>query len=154
MRMPRLRIRTLMIVVLVVGLLCGSVARWRAREVRREQLLAELRVQEQVTNSALRQIVAEINYPAREGFSCSTANSFNYRAWSSEVEAHETAGRDSTPLLYVEVSGGCDDESLRPIVISTSGASLDEELATRLVQAFVARGWPHVVSTSPRFEGK
>jgi hypothetical protein len=56
------------------------------------------------------------------------------------------------PLVSVEVSGGCEDELLRPITIKTSGASLEGQLLDRLIPAYRDRGWRHEIIPLPAAE--
>src|SRR5689334_1249269 len=56
----RFSLRWLMAAVLVVGLLCGELVRWRALEARRRELLDQLHLQAQVTSSAISESRAEI----------------------------------------------------------------------------------------------
>jgi hypothetical protein len=141
----RFSLRWLMVAVLVVGLICGGFARWHARRTHRQALIAQLHVQQQVTNSVIYQTHADLRAAGRTNLSASTENSFGPNGWIERLDAYESPDGRRMPLIVVEVSGGCDDNLLRPITIKTSGASLEGQLLDRLIPAYRARGWRHEV---------
>jgi hypothetical protein len=137
-----------MVAVLVVGLICGGLARWYVRHTRRQGLIAQLHVQLQVTDSVIHQSIADISSAGRN-LSFSTGDSFGHDKWTAEVDAYESPGDRRIPLILVEVTGGCDEDFLRPIVIKTSGATLEGQLLDRLIRAYRVQGWPHEVVPFP-----
>jgi hypothetical protein len=149
---PRLRfsVRWLMAAVLVVGVICGGLARWYAFHLRQQGLIAQLHVQQQVTNSLVREAHADIAAAGRKNLSFLTKNSFGLDKWTEELDAYEDSldGR-RMPLISVEVSGGCDEDHLRPITIKISGASLEGRFVDRLTRAYQDRGWQHEVVPVP-----
>jgi hypothetical protein len=142
----------MLIVVLVIGLFCGEFARWYARQLRRQGLIAQLHVQQQVTDSAIHLTIADmssISAAGRKGFSVSSGDSFGHDKWTAQVDAYEGLDGRRIPRVFVEVSGGCDRDVLRPITIKNSGAPLEGQLLDRLIRAYRARGWPHEVVSIP-----
>jgi hypothetical protein len=146
----RFSVRWLMVAVLVIGVLCGGAARWYSRELRRQSLIAQLHVQQQVTDSVMRQSRIEIIAAGRKDFSFLIQDSFELDQWTEQLDAFVSQGDRKLPLIFVEVSGGCDDEDLlRPITIKTSGASMEDSLVDRLIRAYRDRGWQHAVVSTP-----
>jgi hypothetical protein len=148
---PRVRfsVRWLMIAVLVVGLICGGFARWYARQARRQGLIAQLHIQQQVTNSAIHAMRADLAAAGRKDFSFLTRSAFEIDKWDEQLDAYEGQDDRRMPLIFVEVSGGCEEDLLRPITIKTSGASMEGQLLDRLTSAYRSRGWQHMVISLP-----
>lgn len=74
MRMPQFIIRRLIVVVLVVGLVCGVVARWHARELRRQALIVQLRIQQEVMRSVIELMIFDITPADPIGWSSTEAD--------------------------------------------------------------------------------
>ena len=142
----RFSVRWLMVAVLVVGLICGGFARWYTRQLWRQGLIAQLHVQQQVTDSVIHETHADIAAGGRKGFSFSTGASFGIDKWTERLDAYERLDDRRIPLIVVEVSGGCDEDVLRPITIKTAGASMDGQFLDRLIRCLrpgvAARGRP------------
>jgi hypothetical protein len=141
-----------MVVVLVIGLICGGFARWYAQQLRRQGLIAQLHVQQQVTDSAIHQTIAgmsSISSAGRKAFTISSGDSFGHDRWTAQVDAYERLDSRRIPRIFVEVSGGCDGEVLRPITIKAAGASLEGPLLDRLIRDYRAQGWQHEVVLVP-----
>jgi hypothetical protein len=138
----RFPLRWLMVAVLVVGQICGGFARWQA-------LIAQLHVQQQVTNLVIHQTRADIAAAGRKNFSSLTENSSSLDDWAERFEAYESSDGGRMPLIVVNVSGGCDNDHLWPITIKTSGTPLEGYLLDRLIDAYRTRGWRHEVIPLP-----
>jgi hypothetical protein len=138
-----------MVAVLVVGLICGGLARRYARLLRRQDLIAQLHLQQQVTDSVIREMHGDIAAAGRKGFSYWTGDSFGLDDWATQINADDGPDGRRIPLIFVAVSGGCDEDILRPITIETAGASLEKPLIDRLIRAYRARGWRHEVVPLP-----
>src|SRR5947209_15969396 len=82
----RFSVRWLMVAVLVVGLTCGGFARWYARQARRQAVIAQLHVQQQVTNSVIHETRADIAAAGWKNFSFLTENSFGLDKWSERLD--------------------------------------------------------------------
>jgi len=135
---PRVQfsVRWLMVAVLVVGMICGGLARWYARQLRLPGLIAQLHVQQQVTHSVIHETRADIAAAGRRVSSLSSGSSFATDKWTEHLDASESLDGRSIPLMVVEVSGGCDGDLLRPITIKTAGASMEGQLLDRLIRAY------------------
>jgi hypothetical protein len=145
MRLLRVRftIRRMMIVVLVVALACG----WVARQPRRQGLLAAARAQVEVTNDFISK--QAFSGPNSEGhshveFLDSSPDRlrwvWRYRAWSNS---------DGARLIDVEVAGGFDGSDLGPIVIKDRGGTRNARTIKFMTHAYGRRGWWYDV-ISPR----
>ena len=134
-----------MVAVLVVGLICGGFSSWYARQLRRQGLIAQLHVQQQVTDSVIHQTIADIAAAPQKASSVSSGDSFGLDKWTAELDAYERLDGRRIKRIFVEVSGGRDGDVLRPITIKASGASLERQLLDRLIRAYRVRGWQHEV---------
>src|SRR4051794_19439447 len=110
----RFSVRWLMVAVLAVGLTCGGFARWYARRAQRQALISRLHVQQQVTSSVIYQVHADLRAAGRENLSSSTENSFGPDGWTERLDAYESPDGRRRPLISVAVSGGCEEDLLRP----------------------------------------
>jgi hypothetical protein len=152
----RFSVRWLMVAVLVAGLICGAFADWRTRQLRRQRLIAQLGVQRQVTDSVIHQTIADIFKTRRPTgsavpltFDVSRRDSFGPDKWRAQVDAFELLDGRKISQLLVEVSGGCDGDTLWPITLKVSGASMDAQLLDELRRAYRSRGWQHKVVPLP-----
>jgi hypothetical protein len=151
MRWPRVRftVRALMLAVLLVGLLCGGLARWNARRLRQQALMAEMRSQQQATSGTSAQARADLKAAGRTNYSYLTSNSWSLGEWTDRVDAYQASRDGNLPLIVVNLTGGCDDEHLLLIIIRTSGAPLDGPLLDRLTRLYRDRKWRHGVISTP-----
>jgi hypothetical protein len=144
----RFSIRWLMVVVLVAGLVCGLFARWYSRELRRQALVPQLHVQQQVTDLVIHEIDAEFA-ANRKALSVWSGDAFGNDMWTAQLNAYESQDGRKKPRVSVAVSGGCDGDVLRPITIKTVGASMEGPVLDRLITAYRVQGWTHEVVTVP-----
>jgi hypothetical protein len=140
----RFSLRVLMAAVLVAWLICGGAARWRARQLRRPALIAQMHVQEQVTDEALRQATNEV-FPLRPNRAGSHGRTYGYDRWAVWAGAYETVDDERVPWIEVEVEGRWD----RPLVIFAAGFPKEGPLIDRLAREYRARGWPYRIVTRP-----
>src|SRR4051794_40079199 len=145
----RFSVRGLMVAVLVVGLICGGFAHWYARRARRQALIAQLHVQQQVTDSVIHQAIVDISVAGRGAFSVSSGDSFGHDEWTAEVDARESPGGGTIPRLLGGVSGGGEGDVPRPTTIKAAGASRKGPLLDRLPRPSRAGGGRHGVAPRP-----
>jgi hypothetical protein len=144
----RFSVRWLIVTVLVVGLICGVVARWRGREARRQALIAHLHVQQQLTNSMTQPVAnAVLRAAGHKNFVYSTDSSFSDGSWTERLNAYDVTNDGWKFLISVQVTGGCQDDVLQPITIKTSGGSMGGQLVDRMVRTYRDRGWQYEVVT-------
>ncbi len=146
---PRFSLRWLLVAVLVIGLICGGLARWYAREARRRALLAELRTQQELTTSVIHQTRHDLEAAGRKEVSFRTEDSFGPDEWRELIETCESPDGRHMRSIIVEASGGCDQGILRPITIRISEAPQKGLFLDRLIRAYHARGWLHEVAPGP-----
>lgn len=103
MRMPRFTIRRLMVVVLVVGLICGAFAQWYARQLRRQGLIAQLHVQQQVTDSVIHPAIANLSTTGPKPLTISSGDSFGHEMWTAQVDAYAVLGGRRVTEILVEI---------------------------------------------------
>jgi hypothetical protein len=144
----RFSLRVLMAAVLVVGLICGGIAHWRARQFRRQVLIVQLHIQEQVTDAALNQARNEMFHLCRNHTS-SSGHTWGYDRWALRAGGGETVDGERIPWINIEVEGRCDGDVLRPLVIFAAGFPKEGPLIDRLIHEYRARGWPYQVVARP-----
>jgi hypothetical protein len=142
MRLPRIRItvRRMMLVVLVVGLACG----WLARLLHWRTPLEEARAQIEVTTDVM-------HGPATAWPTSHATSRGDFREaspgqvrWFRTYEGWRDS--DGARLFDVEVSGGCDKTGLEPITIKDHGGTRNARLIGAMTRAYRERGWRYVIA--------
>jgi hypothetical protein len=132
----------MMIVVLVVALACG----WVARQRRRKALLAAARTQAVFTHH----FQAPVEGPNSHGEShlVFLDRSPGRLRWVWTEQAWSKS--DGVRVIDVQVSGGFDGSDLEPLAIKDHGGTRNALLIEALARAYGERGWRYEIRIMPR----
>ena len=148
MRASRFRIRTLMLVILVAGLICGLIARQRAQEQWREAARLQLTSQCQETEAAYQKAWSEIGPHASEVRSISSTGATSTDRWMRTYKVGAIGDANGEASVSLEFVGRCSDAELKPIVITSHGGRLDAQVVEHLARAYRARRWRYAFTAS------
>jgi hypothetical protein len=161
MKVPRFvtSLRALMLAILAIGVLLAIVAYRRDRERRWVATETQFLLQYEVTSRLQHEILIEAalfvesSLKPTENFSStgSGGSSSSGTGWKVDHRlAYEIGGR-SRVLIDIDIRGGLDDVSLKPIEIQERAGEFNGRLIERLVKEYREKGWPYrFVPANPR----
>jgi hypothetical protein len=153
----RWRLSTVMFAVLVVGVALGLAARWYRQRIEREASLAEMMLQNSVTDTelSLAQSALAASRVSQAGFATTarggsvsgwTSSRRSITSWITSLGLSYSQPGSGTVGLKFEVSGGLRGTNLEPITIEVTGPeALGKPVVDRLKRAYDAKGWRYRV---------
>jgi hypothetical protein len=135
-----------MVAILMVGLVCGLLAYWRDQERRRELMAAEVRLQDAVTTSVLKDFEREAQASATRGSKGAGSSDIRWNVQVQMLSGYQPATHE---LIDLEIRGGSEHFRLKPIVIEDRVAEFNPRIVERLGSEYRARGWAYSVVSRP-----
>jgi hypothetical protein len=145
---PRFRLRTLLVAILGLALLCGGLAHLDARQRRRAAARARLALQRQVTDAALAPAYTELSAAGHRPLSgrilFTAPDAPGDLPWSYEADVRASAPGLRPALIRVRIEGVARDGPVpAPLAITDLGAPHNARVIERLAEAYRQRGWPY-----------